>query len=74
MSGKRVIIGQSEWQIADNADKVAGQIKDAMENGTVAELSLEDAGRPVTVYVNGRTVPVVVVDIDTIPRPSEISG
>ena len=76
MSRKRVIIGQSEWAIDDkDVESVAGKINAAMQNGTVAELVLLDgAGRPVTVYLNGKAAVSVVVDLDTDPRPSEISG
>jgi hypothetical protein len=76
MGRKRVIIGQSEWGIhdADVADVVA-KIKAAMENGTVAELSLIDsADRQVTVYLNGQVALTVVVDLDLGPKPTEISG
>lgn len=75
MSRKRVIIGQSEWAVDErDVQTVVEQIKAALENGTVAELALLDgAGRPVTVYLNGRTAVTVVVDLDRDPRPSEIS-
>lgn len=75
MSRKRVIIGQSEWTIDErDVQSVVEQIKAALENGTVAELVLLDgAGRPVTVYLNGRAAVTVVVDLDRDPRPSEIS-
>jgi hypothetical protein len=76
MGRKRVIIGQSEWGI-DDADvtEVAAKIKAAMENGTVAELSLVDgANRRVTVYLNGKVALSVVLDLDLGPKPTEISG
>jgi hypothetical protein len=76
MGRKRVIIGQSEWGI-DDADvtDVVAKIKAAMENGAVAELSLMDgADRKVTVYLNGKVALSVVVDLDTGPKPTEISG
>jgi hypothetical protein len=76
MSGKRVIIGGDEWGLRDDmADEVAVQIKAAMENGTVVGLDLLDsAERAVTVYFNGRAAVTAVVDLDTSPRPTEISG
>jgi len=76
MGRKRVIIGQSEWGIDDEqVTDVVAQIKAAMENGSVAELALTDgANRPVTVYLNGKATPTVVVDLDTGPKPTEISG
>lgn len=76
MSGKRVIIGGDEWGISDEtANEVAAQIKTAMENGTVVTLQLLDkANRQVTVYFNGKTAVTAVVDLDTTPRPTEISG
>lgn len=73
---KRVIIGQSEWGIA-NADvtDVTAKIKAAMENGKVVDLSLLDsADRRVTVYLNGKAAPVVTVDLGLGPKPTEISG
>jgi sarcosine oxidase gamma subunit len=75
MSRKRVIIGQSQWAIADqDVESVIGQIRSAMENGTAAELPLLDtSGRSVTVYLNGKVVETVVVDLDSDSRPGEIS-
>ncbi|WBB80608.1 hypothetical protein O7606_04245 [Micromonospora sp. WMMD882] len=75
MSRKRVIIGQSEWGVDErDVDTVVEQIKTALAEGAVAELVLLDgAGRPVTVYLNGRAAVTVVVDLDRDPRPSEIS-
>lgn len=75
MSRKRVIIGQSEWTIDErDVETVVEQIRTALTEGTVAELVLLDSlGRPVTVYLNGRTAVTVVVDLDRDPRPSEIS-
>lgn len=76
MAGKRVIIGQREWGVEDaRYDEVRSRIKEALESGSVAELPLLDAdGRPVTVFLNGRVTPTVVVDPDAGPRPTEISG
>ena len=75
MIGKKVIVGASEWGLQDgDAADVLTRIKSAMTDGGVAELPLVDsAGRPVTVYVNGRTTDTVVVDLDGGPRPSEFS-
>ena len=77
MSRKRVIIGQSEWGIEDqNVTAVVAAIKTALTDGTLAELPLLDgSGRVVTVYLNGRTVLSVVVDLDVgPPKPTEIPG
>jgi hypothetical protein len=76
MGRKRVIIGQVEWGIHDSdVETVATRVKEAMENGTVAELPLLDgADRQVTVYLNGKTALSVVVDLDLGPKPTEISG
>jgi hypothetical protein len=76
MSAKRVIIDGYEWGISDNmANEVAAQIKVAMENGIVVTLQLLDkANRQVTVYFNGKTAVTAVVDLDTTPKPTEISG
>ncbi|GAA1738378.1 hypothetical protein [Luedemannella helvata] len=76
-SRKRVIVGQSEWAIHDaDVEEVLGKIRSALENGSVAELTLLDsAGRQVTVYLNGKVLATVVVDLNTGPKPpSEISG
>jgi hypothetical protein len=75
MGRKRVIIGQSEWGIHDtDVADVTAKIKAAMENGTVAELSLIDgANRRVTVYINGSVTPFVTVDLDLGPKPTETS-
>jgi hypothetical protein len=74
MSGKRVTVGGTEYGIDNTAvDTVVDQVKSAMENGAVATLPLLDgAGRPVTVYLNGKVTATVVVDLDGDPRPSEI--
>lgn len=76
MGGKRVIIGGEEWGVRDDvALDVATQLRSAMENGTVVALDLLDkANRPVTVYFNGGTAVTAVLDLDTDPRPTEISG
>ena len=75
MSGKRVIIGGYEWAVSDeSATEVATRIRTAMEDGAVVTLELQDqVGRPVSVYFNGRTAVTAVVDLDTGPRPTEIS-
>lgn len=75
MSAKRIVIGQSEFTFPqeDVAD-VLGQIASALRDATVLQLSLLDAqGRAVTVHLNGRAVPTVVVDLGRSARPSEIS-
>jgi hypothetical protein len=77
MGRKRVIIGQSEYGIDEaQVEEVTTQIKEAMETGTVAALPLLDgANRRVTVYLNGRITPSVVVDLEIEgPKPTEISG
>jgi hypothetical protein len=72
---KKLIIGQQEWQIADeDAELVARQVRDAMINRTSVELPLTDAaGRAVTVFLNGAVTSSVVLDLDQGPRPSEMS-
>lgn len=76
MGRKRVIIGQSEWGIADaDVADVTAKINDAMENGKVAELALMDsANRQVTVYLNGNVALSVAVDLDLGSKPTEVSG
>jgi hypothetical protein len=72
---KKIIIGQSEWIIKDaDAEAVARSVRDAMTRGATVELPLADAqGRAVSVFVNGATVPSLVLDLDEGPRPSEMS-
>jgi hypothetical protein len=74
MSGKRITIEGIEYGLENaQVDTVLDLIKNALENGSVAALPLLDGTkRPVTVYVNGRVVATVVVDLDGDSRPSEI--
>jgi hypothetical protein len=74
MSGKRVTIGGVEYGLAnDQVDTVLDQVRNAMGTGSVEALSLlSSANRPVTVYVNGKVVATVEVDLDGDSRPSEI--
>ena len=76
MVRKRVIIGGVEYGIVDGqSEAVATQIKTALDSATVATLELLDgANRSMTVYLNGRTVETVVLDLNAGPKPSEISG
>jgi hypothetical protein len=76
MSTKRILVDQSEWSFPEgDVTGTLDQITSALKDGTVAVLSLiDDSKRPVTVYLNGKTVQTVVVDLDGDPRPSEISG
>lgn len=75
MGRKRVIVGQSEWGIEeDQVKQTKSSIEAALHDGTVAELQLLNAaGRPVTVYLNAKAVDTVVIDLDSDPKPSEIS-
>jgi hypothetical protein len=72
---KKIIIGHSEWTINDaDAEAVARKVRDALTQRTTVELPLADAeGRAVNVFVNGATVPSLVLDLDEGPRPSEMS-
>lgn len=72
---KKLIIGQSEWSIADaEAPDVVRLVRAAMDSGTSVELKLYDAdGRRVTVFLNGAATSTVVFDFDPGPRPSEMS-
>ena len=72
---KKIIIGQSEWTIKDaDAEAVVGKLRDALTQRVTVELPLADAdGRAVSVFVNGATVPSLVLDLDEGPRPSEMS-
>lgn len=72
---KKIIIGQSEWTIKDaEAEAVVRELREALTKGTTVELPLVDAkGRAVSLFVNGATVPSLVLDLDEGPRPSEMS-
>ena len=75
MNGKQIMVGQSQWTFPDG-DVVAtlGQIKTALQDGSMAELSLIGGdNHQVTVYLNGKTTATVVIDLDVAPRPTEIS-
>ena len=75
MARKRVIIGQDEWEIYGDEEPVINAIRTAMAGGSPAELQLLDgSGAEVTVFINTKAVPTVVVDPGTGPKPSEISG
>lgn len=72
---KKLIIGQQEWSIADrDAEGVARLVRDAMTNGTSVELTLYNSGGDaVTVFLNGAVTPMVVLDLNDGPRPSQMS-
>jgi hypothetical protein len=72
---KRLIIGAQEWGIADaDAEGVARLVREAMTGGTPAELTLYDAaGEAVTVFLNGAVTSTVVLDLNSGPRPSQMS-
>ncbi|GAA4256194.1 hypothetical protein [Dactylosporangium darangshiense] len=72
---KKLIVGQSEWTISDEeAPGVAKLVREAMQSRTLVELPLLDgAGRAVTVFLNGAVAPTVVLDLDGVPRPSEMA-
>jgi hypothetical protein len=72
---KKLIIDQQQWGIADeDADGIVRLVRDAMTNGTRAELSVYDpAGHAVTVFLNGATAASVVIDLNEGPRPSQMS-
>ncbi len=75
MSRKRIVIGESEWSLnGEDAAAVLTQIESALKDGSLLRLSLTDsADRSVEVFINGRTVQSVSVDLGEGPRPSEIS-
>ncbi|MFI5707057.1 hypothetical protein [Kribbella sp. NPDC051620] len=72
---KKLVIGQQEWGIADaDADGIARLVREAMTNGTPAELQLYDRdGDAVTVFLNGAAAASVVIDLTKGPKPSEMS-
>jgi hypothetical protein len=76
MTGKKIVIGETEWALPDDdAEAVRNQIRTAMGEGGVAELVVQDADkRPVVLYVNCKIVPTIVVDTDGNPRPHEWGG
>ena len=76
MSTKRVIIGGTQWGITDEQqENVASLIGSAMLNNTTVQLPLVDFDdNPVTVYFNGATGAIAVVDLNTGPKPTEITN
>jgi hypothetical protein len=72
---KKLIIGTQEWGIADtDAEGTVRLIRDAMINGTSVELALYDpAGDAVTVFLNGAVTSSVALDLNSGPRPSQMS-
>ncbi len=73
MARKRIIIGQDEWEIEGDEVLVIDAIKEAMSTGSVAALQLLDGtGAEVTVLINAKAVPTVVIDPGAGPKPSEI--
>ena len=61
---------------AEEGDPAAllSDIEAALDKGTVLRMNLNDAtGKPVDVFINGRVVETVSVDLNAGPRPSEIS-
>ena len=73
MVRKRVKIGQDEWEIRGDEVQIIDAIKAAMQNDAVAQLQLHNrAGAEVTVLINAKAVPTVVIDSGSGPRPSEI--
>jgi hypothetical protein len=75
MGKKLVTIGDQSWGVADaDVAKVMSDIEHAMTTGGSARLSLLADGRPVSVFLNGRTAATVVVDDGGEGLPTEISG
>jgi hypothetical protein len=72
---KKLTIGTQEWGIADaDVEGVARLVRDAMTNGTSVELTLYDpSGDAVTVFLNGAVTSSVVLDLNSGPRPSQMS-
>ncbi|MET7423462.1 hypothetical protein [Dactylosporangium sp. NPDC005555] len=75
MSNKRLIIGETEWTIDDKDEEtVVAQVKAALHGNTTTEfVVLDQKARPVTLVLNGRATAAVGLDLDTDPRPGEIS-
>jgi hypothetical protein len=75
MSDKRVTVGQSSWQLPEgDVEGIVKQIREAVQNGSVADLELlDESGRTVRVLFNGKAVQTVELDLGEGARPSEIS-
>ncbi len=73
MSGKTLTVGRFEYGIEDdNFETVVGQVRNALENGTVEQISVVTADkRQVTLFLNGSATDAVVIDPDSDGRPSE---
>jgi hypothetical protein len=73
MSGKTLSVGRFEYGIEDDDyETVVEQVKNALENGTVAQVPvLTSDKRPVILFINGSATDAVVIDPDTDGRPHE---
>jgi len=75
LSSKRLYVGGMEFGIADDqVETVVARVTEALRNGSFQTVEvLDDGDRRVTLYLNGRTVGAVVLDLDAGPKPHEIS-
>jgi predicted RNA-binding protein with PIN domain len=73
MSGKKLSIGRFDYGIEDeNFDTVVEQVRNALENGTVAQLPVVTSDkRQVILFLNGSATDAVVIDPDSDGRPHE---
>ncbi|GAA0466091.1 hypothetical protein Ade02nite_47070 [Paractinoplanes deccanensis] len=78
MAKKLLHVGHFTYTIVETEDTdaqaVAESVQAAMDEGDVCEIAvLDENDRQLTLYLNGRTVDVVVFDHGLGPRPTEIS-
>ncbi|GAA0919793.1 hypothetical protein GCM10009557_90660 [Virgisporangium ochraceum] len=73
MSGKTLSVGRFEYGIEDDDFvTVVEQVKNALENGTVAQVPVVTADkRQVMLFINGSATDAVVIDPDSDGRPHE---
>ncbi len=76
MSLKKISVGGSVWTLPDDQPAtLLDDIEAALSAGTVLRLDvLDDDGRRVTVFVNGKNATTAMVDLSLDAKPSEISG
>jgi hypothetical protein len=75
---KKLTVGGVDYVINENADTdietIVAQIEQALNDRTVVKVPvLNSKNNAVTLYLNGGQVDAVVIDVDEIPRPGEIS-
>lgn len=76
MSFKKIAVDQSVWTLPDDApETLPADIQAALTGGSVLRLDvLDDYGRRISLFVNGKNTTTVTLDLSLDDKPSEISG